>query len=52
MNLFLLLTAIGLTVLNVTCLIAVKVSPPKPVSIEAPIPVPMTHDSSATQTMY
>jgi hypothetical protein len=42
MNLFLWLTALGLTVLNVTCLIAVKVSPPKPVSIEAPIPVPMT----------
>jgi hypothetical protein len=41
-NPFLLTIAIGLTVLNVTCFIALQVSPPKPVSIDPPALVPPT----------
>jgi hypothetical protein len=42
MNPYLLAIMIGLTVLDVTCFIGLKVSLPKPVSIGAPIPVPIT----------
>jgi hypothetical protein len=41
-NPFLLTIAIGLIVLNVTCFIALQVSPPKPVSIDPPALVPPT----------
>jgi hypothetical protein len=41
MNPYLLAIAIGLAVLNVTCFIGLRVSPPKPVAVDAPTAVPM-----------
>ena len=45
-NPFLLTIAIGFTVLNVTCFIALQVSPPKPVCIDPPALVPSTPSNS------
>jgi hypothetical protein len=42
MNPFLLTLVIGLVLLNATCFIALKISPPKPLSVEAPAVIAIT----------
>jgi hypothetical protein len=42
MNPFLMALAIGLMILNVTCFFAIKVLPPKPIELGAPLSPPAT----------
>jgi hypothetical protein len=40
MNPYLMALAIGLMVLNVTCFVAIKACPPKPINLDAPLSAP------------
>jgi hypothetical protein len=42
MNPFLLAIVIGLAVLNFTCFVGLKLSPPKPIAIDVSTPAPLT----------